>query len=157
MTKKSIEKSIQSLRNRRDNIKSKISTTTLQKFNTILSYYEDRKISRKETADKLINGILAKDDKELKKGLKEYDKAVAKYEDAKPIGERANVKQATKKATKARKQQAISVRLRKKTSPEDLARASKVITRMARKETTTKQKDLCYSIYALLIREQVRH
>ena len=83
MTKKSVEKSIQSLRNRRDNIKSKISTTTLQKFNTILSYYEDRKISRKETADKLINGILAKDDKELKKGLKEYDKAVAKYEDAK--------------------------------------------------------------------------
>ena len=87
MTKKSVEKSIQSLRNRRDNIKSKISTTTtttttLQKFNTILSYYEDRKISRKETADKLINGILAKDDKELKKGLKEYDKAVAKYEES---------------------------------------------------------------------------
>ena len=43
MTKKSVEKSIQSLRNRRDNIKNKISTATLQKFNTILSYYEDRK------------------------------------------------------------------------------------------------------------------
>ena len=68
----------------------------------------------------------------------------------KPIGERANVKQATKKATKARKQQAISVRLRKKTSPEDLAKASRTITRMAKEETTTKQKDLCYSIYALL-------
>ena len=148
MTKKSIEKSIQSLRNRRDNIKSKISTTTLQKFNTILSYYEDRKISRKETADKLINGILAKDDKELKKGLKEYDKAVAKYENAKPIGERANVKQATKKATKARKQQAISVRLRKKTSPEDLARASKVITRMARKRLLQNRKT--YAIQYML-------
>ena len=148
MTKKSIEKSIQSLRNRRDNIKSKISTATLQKFNTILSYYEDRKISRKETADKLINGILAKDDKELKKGLKEYDKAVAKYEDAKPIGERANVKQATKKATKARKQQAISVRLRKKTSPEDLARASKVITRMARKRLLQNRKT--YAIQYML-------
>ena len=152
MTKKSVEKSIQSLRNRRDNIKSKISTTTLQKFNTILSYYEDRKISRKETADKLINGILAKDDKELKKGLKEYDKAVAKYEDAKPIGERANVKQATKKATKARKQQAISVRLRKKTSPEDLAKASRTITRMARKRLLQNRKT--YSIqYMLFSRE----
>ena len=32
MTKKSVEKSIQSLRNRRDNIKNKISTTTLQKI-----------------------------------------------------------------------------------------------------------------------------
>ena len=148
MTKKSVEKSIQSLRNRRDNIKSKISTTTLQKFNTILSYYEDRKISRKETADKLINGILAKDDKELKKGLKEYDKAVAKYENAKPIGERTNVQQATKKATKARKQQAISVRLRKKTSPEDLARASKVITRMARKRLLQNRKT--YAIQYML-------
>ena len=148
MTKKSVVKSIQSLRNRRDNIKSKISTTTLQKFNTILSYYEDRKISRKETADKLINGILAKDDKELKKGLKEYDKAVAKYEDAKPIGERTNVQQATKKATKARKQQAISVRLRKKTSPEDLARASKVITRMARKRLLQNRKT--YAIQYML-------
>jgi len=147
MTKKSVEKSIQSLRNRRDNIKSKISTTTLQKFNTILSYYEDRKISRKETADKLINGILAKDDKELKKGLKEYDKAVAKYEDAKPIGERANVRQATKKATKARKEQAISVRLRKKTSPEDLARAS-ILTRMARKRLLQNRKT--YAIQYIL-------
>ena len=91
MTKKSVEKSIQSLRNRRDTIKNKISTRTRQKFNTILSYFEDRKNSRKETADKLINGILAKDDKELKKGLREYDKAVATYEDAKPIGERINV------------------------------------------------------------------
>ena len=148
MTKESVEKSIQSLRNRRDNIKSKISTTTPQKFNTILSYYEDTKISTKETADKLINGILAKDDKELKKGLKEYDKAVAKYEDAKPIGERANVKQATKKATKARKQQAISVRLRSKTSPEDLARASKVITRMARKRLLQNRKT--YAIQYML-------
>ena len=152
MTKKSVEKSIQSLRNRRDNIKSKISTTTLQKFNTILSYYEDRKISRQETADKLINGILAKDDKELKKGLKEYDKAVAKYEESKPIGERANVKQATKKATKARKEQAISVRLRKKTSPEDLARASRTITRMARKRLLQNRKT--YAIqYMLFSRE----
>ena len=148
MTKKSVEKSIQSLRNRRDNIKSKISTTTVQKFNTILSYYEDRKISRKETADKLINGILAKDDKELKKGLKEYDKAVAKYEDAKPIGERTNVQQATKKATKARKQQAISVRLRKKTSPEDLARASRTITRIARKRLLQNRKT--YAIQYML-------
>ena len=151
MTKKAVEKSIQNLRNRRDNIKSKISTATLQKFNTILSYYEDRKIARKETADKLINGILAKDEKELRKGLKEYDKAVAKYEESKPIGERQNVRQATRKATKARKQQAISVRLRKKTSPEELARASKVITRMARERLLKNRKTYAiqYMLFAL--------
>ena len=115
-------------------------TTTLQKNNTILSYYEESKNARKETADKLINGILAKDEKELERGLKEYDKAVAKYEDAKPIGERTNVTLATRKATKARKQQAISVRLEKKTSPEDLARASKAITRIARERLLKSRK-----------------
>jgi len=30
--------------------------------------------ARKEAADKLINGIRPKDDKELEKGLKEYEK-----------------------------------------------------------------------------------
>ena len=151
MTKKSIEKNIQNLRTRRDNIKNNISTPTLQKFNTILSYYEDRKIARKETADKLINGILAKDDKELKKGMKDYEKAVAKYETAKPIGERQNVKQATRKATKARKQQAISVRLSKKTSPEDLAKASKAITKIARERLLKNRKTYAvkYMLFSL--------
>ena len=68
-----------------------------------------------------------------------------------------NVQQATKKATKARKQQAISVRLRKKTSPEELAKASKTITRIARERLLKKLKDLCYSIYAFFIREQDRY
>ena len=48
MTKKSIEKNIQNLKNRRDNIKNKISTSTLQNFNTLTDLYEDGKISRKE-------------------------------------------------------------------------------------------------------------
>lgn len=57
---------------------------------------------------------------------------MAKRENTKPIGEKAKVASATKKATKTRKEQAISVRLRKETSPEDLARASQAITRIAR-------------------------
>ena len=62
------------------------------------------------------------------------------------------MKQATKKATKARKQQAISVRLRKKTSPEDLAKASRTITRMARKRLLQNRKT--YAIqYMLFSRE----
>ena len=110
------------------------------------------KIARKETADKLNNGILAKDDKELKKGLKDYEKAVAKYETAKPIGERQNVKQATRKATKARKQQAISVRLRKKTSPEDLAKASKAITKIARERLLKNRKTYAVKYMLFFIR-----
>ena len=110
MTKKSIEKNIQNLKNRRDNIKNKISTSTLQNFNTLTDLYEDGKISRKETADKLINGILAKDEK----GHKEYNKAVAKYENAEPLRNRPKVFSALRKAKKARKEQAVGVRLRKK-------------------------------------------
>ena len=124
--------------NRRDIIKNKISTPTLQKFNAILCCYEDGKIARKETADKLINGIPSKDDKKLKKGLKEYEKVVTKYENAKPIGSRIIVRQAARKATKVRTQQAISLRL--KTGPEDLARASKAITKIARERLLTNGK-----------------
>ena len=126
--------------NRRDNIKNKISTPTLQKFNAILCCYEDGKIARKETADKLINGIPSKDDKKFKKGLKEYEKVVTKYENAKPIGSRIFVRQAARKATKVRTQQAISLRLRKKTGPEDLARASKAIPKIARERLVTNGK-----------------
>ena len=70
---------------------------------------------RIETADKLTDGILTKDDKELEKGQEEYEKAVTKYENSKSRGERLNVRQAARKATKTRKQQAISVTPRKKT------------------------------------------
>jgi len=67
------------------------------------------------------------------------------------IAERVNVKQATKKATKARKQQAISVRLRKKTSPEDLAKASKTITRIARERLLKNRKTFAiqYMLFSL--------
>ena len=59
-----------------------------------------------------------------------------------------NVKQATKKATKARKQQVVAVRLRKKTSPEDLAKASKTITRIARERLLKNRKT--YAIQYML-------
>jgi len=150
MTKKSIEKNIQNLKNRRGNIKNKISTSTLQNFNTLTDLYEDRKISRKETADKLINGILAKDEK----GHKEYNKAVAKYENAEPLRNRPKVFSALRKAKKARKEQAVGVRLRKKTSPEDLAWASKRITKMARERMLKNRKT--YAIKYMLFSKEDR-
>ena len=94
---------------------------------------------------------MAKDDKGLKKGLTKYEKAVAKYETTKSIGERQNVNQATRKVTKARKQQAISMRLRKKTSPEDLAKASKAITKIARERLLKNRKTYAvkYMLFSL--------
>ena len=65
---------------------------------------------------------------------------MTKYENAKPIGSRIIVRQAVWKATKAATQQAISVQLREKTSPEDLARASKAITKIARERLLTNGK-----------------
>ena len=46
MTKKNIEKNIQSLKNKRDRLRRKINTQTLQKINTLIDLYETRKISQ---------------------------------------------------------------------------------------------------------------
>ena len=82
------------------------------------------------------------------------------YENAKPIGSRIIVRQAARKATKVRTQQAISLRLRKKTGPEDLARASKAITKIARERLLTTERlmpfNMCLSLCQALKRQVLK-
>ena len=88
MTKKLIRQYTQNLRTTRDSKIGKVPPDIQAKINKIVDLYEDRKISRYETANKLINDISINDTKKRKSGLKRYDKAVAKYEESEPITER---------------------------------------------------------------------
>ena len=81
---------------------------TMTKINNIIGLYEDRKISQFTTAVNLINGLTMGNAKAKEKGIKQYEKAVAKYEDKAPITERMK---ATVK--KARKGKAVKEVLRK--------------------------------------------
>ena len=70
----------------------------MTKINNVINLYEDRKISQFTTAVNLINGLTMGNAKAKGKGIKQYEKAVAKYEDKAPITERmkATVKKARK-------------------------------------------------------------
>ena len=70
----------------------------MTKINNVINLYEDRKISQFTTAVNLINGLTMGNAKAKEKGIKQYEKAVAKYEDKAPITERmkATVKKARK-------------------------------------------------------------
>ena len=141
MTKKRIDTNIQDLKNKRDRKKGSTTAQTLQKVNTIIDFYEDRKIVQFDTANKLINGIIATNDKELKKGLKQYEKAVAKYQNIAPIGER--MKPTTEKAVRGKKLATIRRRINGKTP---LRR----IQRMYRDNITKDRKRLLLNIFFLL-------
>ena len=113
MTKKNIEKNVQTLKNKRDRLRRKINTQTLQKINTLIDLYEDRKISQFDTANNLINTISTSDEKERKKGLKKYEKAIEKYENIAPIAQRmrGTVEQANQgriQATRKRLQKTLA-------------------------------------------------
>ena len=97
MTKKSIERNIQSLGNFIERNRRRAGASTVQKLNAIKELYEDRKIVQFGTAEKLMKGLTAGNEKELKKGKKAYDKAMEKYKDAKPIGERESVRRQQKR------------------------------------------------------------
>ena len=88
MSKKLIRQYTQNLRTTRDSKIGKVPPDIQAKINKIVDLYEDRKISQYQTANKLINDISINDTKKRKTGLKRYDKAVAKYEEAEPITER---------------------------------------------------------------------
>ena len=88
MYEKKYPKNINILNSIRDRNRNRVPTSTLQKINNIISLYEDRKITQLTTAENLIKGIATNNEKQKAKGLKQYDKAVEKYEDKEPIAER---------------------------------------------------------------------
>ena len=94
-------------------MRRKINTQTLQKINTLIDLYEDRKISQFDTANNLIEAISTSDEKERKKGLKKYEKAIEKYENIAPIAQRmrGTVEQANQgriQATRKRLQKTLA-------------------------------------------------
>ena len=133
-------------------MRGRLSTPIIQKINTIIDLFEDRKISQFSTANNIIQGIITTNKRELAKGLKNYDKAIEKYQDATPIGERETVKKATEKAVEARKKGAINTRLRKEIGEDKLSKASGAITRIA-KERLLKDRKL-YSVKFMLFTTQ---
>ena len=70
------KKHITSLRTIRDRKRGRVDTATRPKINTVIDLYEDRKIVQHGTAEKLIKGVTATNDKNLKKGVKAFDKAI---------------------------------------------------------------------------------
>ena len=101
MTKKLIKNYIQNLKNMRDAKQGKVPNQTMTKINSVINLYEDRKISQFTTAVNLINGLTMGNAKAKEKGIKQYEKAVAKYEDKAPITER--MKTTVRKRGRARK------------------------------------------------------
>ena len=125
MTKKSIQKNINILNSIRDRNRNRVPTSTLQKINNIISLYEDRKITQLTTAENLIKGIATNNEKQKAKGMKQYEKAVEKYESATPAGERM-----AKTAEKAREGKVIKkvrVRLTGKTKASVASRLSRAV------------------------------
>ena len=152
MTKKSIKNNLTILRGLRERARGNVSSATLQKINNVIELYEDRKISQSGTAENLIRGLTTGNKKELEKGMKQYEKAVEKYQDATPIGERENVKKATEKANEARKAGAITRRLKKEIGEDELKRVSDKVTKAFRKKVLENRK--IYSVKYMLFTSQ---
>ena len=147
-TKKSIQKNINILNSIRDRNRNKVPTSTLQKINNIISLYEDRKITQLTTAENLIKGIATNNEKQKAKGLKQYDKAVEKYEDKEPIAER--MRATAGKAREAKKVKNVRVRLRQKTKASLASR----LVRIAR-ERGIGNKRKSYSVEYMLYSTEV--
>ena len=82
------------------------------KINNVVDLYEDRKIAQVSTANNLIDGLTAKG-KQREKGIKAYEKAVAKHQDKERVSEKQ-----TKALEKARETKTIKGKLRKATDKE---------------------------------------
>ena len=146
--KKSIQKNINILNSIRDRNRNRVPTSTLQKINNIISLYEDRKITQLTTAENLIKGIATNNEKQKAKGLKQYDKAVEKYEDKEPIAER--MRATAGKAREAKKVKNVRVRLRQKTKASLASR----LVRIAR-ERGIGNKRKSYSVEYMLYSTEV--
>ena len=100
-------------------------TSTLQKINNIISLYEDRKITQLTTAENLIKGIATNNEKQKAKGMKQYEKAVEKYEAQQPITER--MAKTAEKAREAKTIKNVRVRLTGKTKASVASRLSRAV------------------------------
>ena len=148
MSEKSIQKNINILNSIRDRNRNRVPTSTLQKINNIISLYEDRRITQLTTAENLIKGIATNNEKQRTKGLKQYDKAVEKYEDKEPITER--MRETAGKAREAKKIKNVRVRFRQKTKASLASR----IVRIAR-ERGIGNKRKSYSVEYMLYSTEV--
>ena len=149
MTKKSIQKNINILNSIRDRNRNRVPTSTLQKINNnIISLYEDRKITQLTTAENLIKGIATNNEKQKAKGMKQYEKAVEKYESATPITERmAKTAEKAREGTTIKK---VKVRLTGKTKASLASR----LVRIAR-ERGIGNKRKSYSVEYMLYSTEV--
>ena len=146
--KKSIQKNINILNSIRDRNRNRVPTSTLQKINNIISLYEDRKITQLTTAENLIKGIATNNEKQKAKGLKQYDKAVEKYEDKEPITER--MRATAEKAREGKTIKKVKVRLTGKTKASLASR----LVRIAR-ERGIGNKRKSYSVEYMLYSTEV--
>ena len=148
MTKKSIQKNINILNSIRDRNRNRVPTSTLQKINNIISLYEDRKITQLTTAENLIKGIATNNEKQKAKGLKQYEKAVEKYEAQEPITER--MRATAEKAREGKTIKKVKVRLTGKTKASLASR----LVRIAR-ERGIGNKRKSYSVEYMLYSTEV--
>ena len=109
----------------RDRNRNRVPTSTLQKINNIISLYEDRKITQLTTAENLIKGIATNNEKQRAKGMKQYEKAVEKYEAQEPITER--MAKTAEKAREAKTIKKVRVRLTGKTKASVASRLSRAV------------------------------
>ena len=148
MIKKNIQKNINILNSIRDRNRNRVPTSTLQKINNIISLYEDRKITQLTTAENLIKGIATNNEKQKAKGLKQYEKAVEKYESATPAGER--MAKTAEKAREGKVVKKVKVRLTGKTKASLASR----LVRIAR-ERGIGNKRKSYSVEYMLYSTEV--
>ena len=94
-------------------------------MNNIISLYEDRRIPQLTTAENLIKGIATNNEKQRTKGLKQYEKAIQKYEEKQPITER--MAKTAEKARDAKTVKNVRVRLRQKTKASVASRLSRAV------------------------------
>ena len=146
--KKNIQKNINILNSIRDRNRNRVPTSTLQKINNIISLYEDRKITQLTTAENLIKGIATNNEKQKAKGMKQYEKAVEKYEAQEPITER--MRATAEKAREGKTRKKVKVRLTGKTKASLASR----LVRIAR-ERGIGNKRKSYSVEYMLYSTEV--
>ena len=105
-----------------------------------MDLYEDRKIAQHGSADKVIDGLTAKDNK---KGLKEYEKAIAKAEGKERLSEKQQ--EALKMAREGKKVAKAGRIIRRKDSAENAGWKNTESS-----EGTTEQKGILYQVHPFL-------